>query len=375
MDNLTHTLVGATLARTRLGGGRGTMAALLLASNAPDVDIVTAWRGTDGYVHWHRGPTHGPVGLVTLAFATAAIVWGAGRLMKSDGKNTWAPFGRLLIASVAAITAHVLMDLPTAYGTRLLAPFDWHWFSLDWLPIVDVYLLAILAAGLWFGSAPARRRRSLATVLILILANYGLRAAAHRFSIDAARRAFGPSLGTCEASTAARWGISRWPDTDGAARPDGTCFIDIAAMPTLLSPFRWRIITQFPNTYELHDVDLLETWSPQTGIAPAFWRQVVRYPNHWTPPVFAAATSHVGQVFLGFSRYPAARSVQDRNGGAVVRWTDMRFVQGALLTDQPVRMPNPFNVTIRLDPDGRVIQEQIGMRVDGRPARDDRRQE
>jgi hypothetical protein len=47
LDNITHTLFGATLARTPLGrAGRGTTAALLLASNAPDVDIVATAGGS-----------------------------------------------------------------------------------------------------------------------------------------------------------------------------------------------------------------------------------------------------------------------------------------------------------------------------------------
>ena len=46
MDNLTHTLFALTLARTPLArAGRGTAAALVLASNAPDIDIVATHRG------------------------------------------------------------------------------------------------------------------------------------------------------------------------------------------------------------------------------------------------------------------------------------------------------------------------------------------
>src|SRR4051812_27794789 len=80
MDNLTHTLFGATLARTPLGrAGRGTLAALLVASNAPDVDIVAAiGGGTRTYLEWHRGPTHGPLGVVGLGLLSAGLVW-AGR--------------------------------------------------------------------------------------------------------------------------------------------------------------------------------------------------------------------------------------------------------------------------------------------------------
>ncbi len=86
MDNLTHTLFAVTLGRTPLGrAGRGTTTALVLASNAPDVDIVTAARGGAAYLQWHRGPTHGPLGIVGLAAVTAAIVWAVQRYTDRRG--------------------------------------------------------------------------------------------------------------------------------------------------------------------------------------------------------------------------------------------------------------------------------------------------
>src|SRR5215467_103326 len=75
VDNLTHTLFGLTLARTPLGrAGRGVTTALVLASNAPDVDIITTVRGGASYLQWHRGPTHGPLGIIALGLLTAALV-------------------------------------------------------------------------------------------------------------------------------------------------------------------------------------------------------------------------------------------------------------------------------------------------------------
>src|SRR5436189_1666411 len=78
MDNVTHTLFALTLARTPLGrAGRGTTAALVVASNAPDIDVLVSLKGTGSYLQWHRGPTHGPIGVVALGLATAAVVWAA----------------------------------------------------------------------------------------------------------------------------------------------------------------------------------------------------------------------------------------------------------------------------------------------------------
>ena len=133
MDNVTHTLFALTLARTPLGRGRGTTAALVLASNAPDVDVVATLGGAAEYLRWHRGPTHGPLGVIGLGLVTAGLVWGARRLIerRANGRaprmtvagqragsggndaDAVAPFATLLFASLAGVLAHILMDLPT----------------------------------------------------------------------------------------------------------------------------------------------------------------------------------------------------------------------------------------------------------------------
>src|SRR5690242_6762323 len=129
MDNVTHTLFGATLARTPLArAGRGTTAALVLASNAPDIDIIAALGGGSiKYLQWHRGPTHGPLGVVGLAVVTAVVVWVGRRIYdrRRDGappSNTDAAaaprdasFAMLVAVSAIGIVFHILMDLPTSY--------------------------------------------------------------------------------------------------------------------------------------------------------------------------------------------------------------------------------------------------------------------
>src|SRR5918994_3510269 len=124
MDNLTHTLFGATLARTPLGhAGRGTTAALLLSSNAPDIDIVTTAGGALNYLEWHRGPTHGPLGIIGLGCATALLVLAGRSLFDRRGAADTTPNASpaaLVLVSTLGVLLHVCLDLPTSYGTRLL---------------------------------------------------------------------------------------------------------------------------------------------------------------------------------------------------------------------------------------------------------------
>jgi len=372
LDNLTHTLVGATLARTPLRrAGRGAMAALLLASNAPDVDIVATAGGALKYLEWHRGPTHGPLGVVGLGLLTAGLVWIGRRIHdrrspSAHGAEPDASFAMLTAVSMIGIVVHVLMDLPTSYGTRPLSPFDWHWYAVDWMPIVDIYLLMILVAAMFGRSTPAQQHRKAAVVLVLIAANYGLRAVAHQKALDLAPRLLCPTLPErCDAPSDTTPLIDSWPRRAAPSppAPGRRCLVELAAMPSFTSPFRWRIVAQMSNAYELHDVDLLDKAFTDSEVASeAPWRLTLRYPNVWTPPVTQAAETRLGQKFLAFSRFPAARSAVDARGVTTVRWTDVRFAGGVVGLDQPAPRTGLFTATVRFGPDGRVIEQSLGAR-------------
>jgi membrane-bound metal-dependent hydrolase YbcI (DUF457 family) len=274
MDNLTHSLFAITLSRTPLSrAGRGTTAALLLASNAPDIDIAAAAGGAANYLSWHRGPTHGPLGVVGLAVVTAAIVWAGRRVIdrrrSRDGAIAAAhaapdaSFAMLVAVSIIGVLLHVLMDLPTSYGTRLLSPFSWRWFTTDWMPIVDIYLLVMMVAGIGLGRpSAAARRRNVTIVLVMMAANYGIRVVAHHQALELVPRLFGPTLPPlCDPPTPSSSPIVSWPRSAVATPPPAgkRCLVEVAAMPSFTSPFRWRIIAQISNAYEIHDIDLLDS--------------------------------------------------------------------------------------------------------------------
>jgi inner membrane protein len=69
MDNLTHTLTGLMLSRIGLNSWcpRATPV-LLLAANAPDIDVISSLTGgATEYLHHHRGFTHGLITAPAMA--------------------------------------------------------------------------------------------------------------------------------------------------------------------------------------------------------------------------------------------------------------------------------------------------------------------
>jgi membrane-bound metal-dependent hydrolase YbcI (DUF457 family) len=378
MDNLTHSLFALTLARTPLGrAGRGATTALVLASNAPDVDIVATVGGTLGYLEWHRGPTHGPFGVVLLGLAAAALVWFGRWIVDSRRAAEYRSFGSLAAVSIVGVLGHVLMDLPTSYGTRLLSPFLWRWYGFDLMPIIDPYLLAALAAGLLAGRGSAAwRGRHAAIVLVFMMANYGVRAYSHGRALDIAPQAFGPALpapcdegrheGDRESNAPMPW-IDRWPrDRAGETRSGpqplraARCLIELAAFPDFLSPFRWRLLAHTSSAYEIRDVDILDRRAQGPASSDdAPWRLSLHVPNHWTPAVHRAAASEVGRVFLGFSRFPAVRTTTHA-GVTTVRWDDLRFNPRPRPRPQNDPRGSFFSATVRINQAGVVIEQTLG---------------
>jgi membrane-bound metal-dependent hydrolase YbcI (DUF457 family) len=354
MDNLTHSLFALTLARTRLGrAGRGATAALVLASNAPDIDAVSWLAGGMGsYLRWHRGPAHGLLGIAALGCACGAVVRGACRLWKRPHDATPdAPLESLIAISSLAVLCHILMDLPTSYGTRLLSPFDWHWFAVDWMPIVDIYLLVALGVPLLAGRASSdARRRNAALAIVLMATIYSIRGVAHHRALDVAPRLFGDTLPPpCGPAASLDGSLESWPHAVAAPAPGGhRCLVEMTALPTFASPFEWRVIARTSNAYDVHDVNVLDARFLQPAPpSEVLWRTTLHVPAIWTPPALVAAGTESARSFLGFSRFPIPRTQVDSAGVTMVRWTDARFTGGS----------TTLAVEVRLATDGRVLQQ------------------
>ena len=115
------------------------------------------------------------------------------------------------------------------------------------------------------------------------------------------------------------------------------------------------------NAYETQAIDILD---PRFRTPPApdevLWRLTRRVPNQWTPAALQAAETETARTFLGFSRFPAARSLVEPDGTTVVRWTDMRFelpVAAGPRANRAGGRGGIFTLRVIVDADGRVLEE------------------
>ena len=355
MDNLTHSLVGYTLARA--GAGRGTPGAavtLVLASNIPDIDIVAAFTGGSvAYLAAHRGATHGVATSLVLGAAVAAVVTaGLWWTSRRRGGQLARP-GRVLLGTwllaVFGVMLHIAMDVPTSYGTRVLAPFVNTWYALDWLPIIDVYLWVVLVGGLVWGRVRRGAAvRSAIVVLSLVAANYAVRAGLHEVAL--AHAAAGTAEGI-SSPCATHPTLVRHPSLIEASIAGPDSCIQAAALPTFLSPFTWRTVRQYPGGYELSERDLLAREAPPRAV----W-----IPSDSGPVVARARSTATGRVFLDFARFPAARVVQSSPDERVVRIADLRFVGHPVGWDEDARPRGFFVVNVVVDRSGAVVLERLG---------------
>ncbi len=349
MDNLTHTLVGVTLVRAGLGARTsGATFAMILASNLPDADIVTAFDGSLAYFAAHRGPTHGPLGIVGLALVAALLVVGWRALRPSTRSAAWHRFGSLCGVALTGTVLHVLMDLPTWYGTRLLSPFVDTWFALDWLPIIDLYVWALLGIGFAAARLRPRSRQTIArAALAAVVCFYGVRAVAHEVALSAAAesRADGTPSPCASAPT-----LSRHPTVIEAAYAGPGGCLQAAALPTFFSPLTWRLIRQQSDGYELRDYTLGRGTSAEIFL-----------PSQNDEWIGRARRTQTGRAFFNFSRFPAANSAALPDGTRRVRAMDVRFLgppPRGLERDPRARAP--FVMTIEIAGDGAVRSERLG---------------
>ena len=298
MDNLTHSLTGVFLARAGLD--RFTPRAtwiLLLAANAPDIDVVSAFGGSLNYLHYHRHLTHSLVALPILPLLCVLLV----RLVSRKPLN-W--LGAYFIAFLG-VSSHLLLDLTNVYGVRLFLPFSSTWFRLDTTNVIDFWiwgaLLTALVAPLFSrlvnseigATGPARggAGRGFAIFALIFLFVYdGTRYLVHTRAID----------------------------TLDSRIYSGAAPRRVAAFPSA-SISRWHALAETADGFSLQDVDLLGEFDPSAGR--------VFYKPEPSPMIDAARRDAVFQQFLRFAQYPywQLTPADEPQGATRVEAMDLRF--------------------------------------------------
>lgn len=299
MDNVTHTLLGLALARAGLDGrAPGAAWTLALACNAPDVDIVSLVFGPVAYLDHHRGPTHAFAfsPLVAAPLAALMVRWRGGA------------FRQHFLLALTGVWTHIVADLWTMYGTRALLPFDATWYALDWVFIVDPFILAAFAAGALLprsiGAArPARIALALAALYVC-------------------GRGVQNGLATMEARELA-----------------GPGFSAVRALPAPLSLSRWRVVARSEQEFATGAIGLRDRT-----------RSFVRFEKTAETDLVArvARESRAARVFLDFSPFPR---LEVRADGDLTRiaWRDLRFSDGG----------ERFVCEVAVDRAGRIVSESV----------------
>ena len=293
MDNVCHTLVGAAFGEAGLKRrSRYGNAALIIASNLPDLDVLVFATGTPS-VSFRRGWTHGVLAQLLLPVALTAVIWLADRVARRGGDDEGTPLrvGWLLLLSYLGVYSHVFLDLLNNYGIRLLAPFDWRWFYGDAVFIIDPWLWLALGAGIWVSrrnrtTAPARASLVFAGCYITVML----------LSASAAR-----------AVVADAWRQARRSEPRA-----------VMVGPIALTPFTRVFIVDAGDRYE---TGVFDWWPTSLRFDPE------PVPKNDRDPIVAAARQQsLGiQGFLVWSRFPFWR-LEPVEGGTRVTVGDMRFV-------------------------------------------------
>ena len=302
MDNLTHTLAGVALARLgidkRVPGATLTLA---LASNLPDLDIVSGLWGNVAYLEHHRAITH--------AFPASPLLAAGLALVLSRWPRSRRPLVPTFFLAWLGVCLHIVFDLWTSYGTRALLPFDSTWYSWDWIFIVDPALLLLFVVAC-FGLPRLGRAAANRGAMSLALVYIGLRVGAHGLALEQAR---------------------------GLA---GSEFDLVRALPGPLSLNRWRFIASNQQAFA-------------TGYVPAIGnaRSKATIPRP-APDALVnrmAKESVAARVFLDFSAFPR---LETRFEGdlTVIVWRDLRFAD---------RLANGFFAEVKVDAAGRMVSERI----------------
>jgi inner membrane protein len=326
VDTLTHALSGALLARatarTKAPLAR-RVAAGFLACAAPDLDFVIGFIGPVEYLLTHRGVTHS---ILLLPAWALVYSWILAKVLREPGG--W----RALYGVVAlALSAHIVGDLITSFGTIIFAPLsDWR-AAIGTTFIIDLWFSGIIIAGLVF-SAVFYRSRVPALAASVVLAGY----VAFQYMQRERAMEFGEKY----------------------AREKNLANARVTVHPRPVSPFNWTVFVsddaahryahvnlarKEPRRYAPGDGFIARVDSPYLPLEQAIWVARPRYGETDQALIRDAWNSDALGFFRWFADLPAFDGMTQ--GSTCVWFTDLRFLT-------PGRETMPFRYRVCRDASG-----------------------
>lgn len=312
MDTLTHALSGALAARgtSALQAPPARQWAALSAAAFPDIDYALYWLAPEHFLNWHRGLTHSLI-LAPVWAALLAALWAR---LRPQPRGWRAYFGACLLG----LAVHLVGDVVTIYGTKLLAPLSDRPFALELVFDVDPWLGLIVILGL---TASFRVRPKWAALVTLLVA-------AAYLSLQWQLREQVTDIGERE--------LARRDDLGGTVR----------ALPQPFGPPTWSLLLGHGDLYDQSFVAPLgalpttldwQVWPlkllPEYRPAGALrWRTWTRAERAARAAVGAAWQAPAMASFRRFAKVPALYGVEHSASRECVWFTDLRH---ALPTQPP----------------------------------------
>ncbi len=159
LDPITHSFTGGALSAAGLRrASRLATPTLVVAANAPDVDILAMLWGPYTALAWRRGLTHGIPALVVLPFLVVGAVVLVDRVvLRMRGLERPAPRVRALLAlATLGVATHPILDWINTYGMRWLVPFDGSWSYGDAVFILDPWFWLLLGGPVFLVGSRTR---------------------------------------------------------------------------------------------------------------------------------------------------------------------------------------------------------------------------
>ncbi|HSG48629.1 MAG TPA: metal-dependent hydrolase, partial [Longimicrobiales bacterium] len=126
-------------------------ATLVVAANAPDVDILSYAGGTYFALAFRRGITHGIPAQIVLPFVVAGAMLAWDRWVRRRRLPEEAPAlpREILLLSFVGVFTHPVLDWMNVYGMRWGLPFTGSWSYGDALFIIDPWLWLLLGSAVF----------------------------------------------------------------------------------------------------------------------------------------------------------------------------------------------------------------------------------